>query len=388
MITSDATDTEIVAFVAGVARQRPRDARLAAELAISLADSGRKLPRRSALAADVASTGGPSSLSTLLCPLFLRAAGLEVPKLGVPGRPAGGIDCLAQIAGYKSGLTDQELGAVLRAAGYAHFLAAGRYAPLDARVFKLRQLHGFQEVPTLVAASLLSKKLAVGVATAGLDVRVAAHGNFGKSTEEAQANAEMYVEASNMLGLAGKPVLTDGSVPYQPYIGRSEALAALGDVFSGNAGSWLHEHVELCRRLAIAATPVELSAAVETATPASLYRVFRQNIIAQGADEGAFCDVVRKVRQAVRYDVVAEQDGSVSISLDGVRQALTRAQAYAGAASHEFPDPAGITLRVRPGDTVTKGTVLASVRVDADYMRYSVLREIGEAVRTMREATH
>ncbi|MFN7571579.1 MAG: hypothetical protein ACK5TK_09030 [Betaproteobacteria bacterium] len=385
MITRDATDTEVVAFLAGVARRRPRDARLAAELAHLLADSGAKLPRRAALAADVASTGGPSSLSTLLCPLFLRAAGLEVPKLGVPGRPAGGIDCLAQMAGYKTDLTDQELAEVLNEAGYAHFLAAGRYAPLDARVFKLRQLHGFQDVPTLVAASLLSKKLAVGVATAGLDVRVAAHGNFGRSMEEAQANAEMYVEASKMLGLAGKPVLTDGSVPYQPYVGRSEALAALDEVFSCNAGLWLLEHVELCRRLAIAATPVHLKAAVETATPAGLYRVFRQNVIAQGADESDFRAVVQKVRQSVPHDVVAEQDGSVSISLEGVRQALTRAQAGAEAATREFPDPVGITLCVRPGDAVTKGTVLASVRVDAYSMRDSVLRAISEAVCITRE---
>jgi len=385
MITSDASDTDIVAFLAGVARQCPRDARLAAELAHLLADSGTKLPRRAALAADVASTGGPSSLSTLLCPLFLRAAGLEVPKLGVPGRPAGGIDCLAQIAGYKTDLTDQELTKVLDAAGYAHFLTAGQYAPLDARVFKLRQLYGFQEVPTLVAASLLSKKLAVGVATAGLDVRVAAHGNFGRSMEEAQANAEMYVEASEMLGLAGKPVLTDGSVPYQAYIGRSEALAALDDVFSGNAGAWLLEHFELCRRLAISATPVELEAAVKSATPASLYRVFRENIIAQGADEAAFYAVVRKVRQEVRHDVTAEHDGLVAISLEGIRQALTRAQACAEATTQQFPDPAGAILCVRPGDAVTKGTVLASVRVDAYSMRDSVLRAVSEGVCITRE---
>jgi pyrimidine-nucleoside phosphorylase len=370
MITSDATDTEIVAFLADVARQRPRDARLAADLARVLADSGRKLARRTALAADVASTGGPTSLSTLLCPLFLRAGGLEVPKLGVPGRPAGGIDCLAQIAGYKTSLTDQELAAVLQAAGYAHFLAAGRYAPLDAKVFKLRQLHGLQQVPTLVAASLLSKKLAVGVSIAGLDVRVAGHGNFGRSMEEARANADMYVKASAM---------------YQPYIGRSEALAALDEIFSGSASLWLLEHVELCRRLAIAATPAHLEKAVNKATPDILYREFRQNVIAQGAEEDDYRAVVRKVRQAIRHPVVAKHDGPVSISLERIRQALTKAQRCTDEASHEFPDPAGIVLCVRPGDVVTKGTILALVRVDADTMRESLLQAIGEAVCTTRE---
>ena len=45
-------------------------------------------------AADLASTGGPTSLSTLIGPLYLRAMGCCVPKLGVPGRPAGGVDAV------------------------------------------------------------------------------------------------------------------------------------------------------------------------------------------------------------------------------------------------------------------------------------------------------
>lgn len=87
---------------------------------------------------------------------------------------------------------------------------------MDARVFRLRQLHGLQEVPPLVAASMLSKKLAVGVTTAGLDIRVAPHGNFGQDLAEGRANAAMYEEAASMLGIEGRPVLTDGDAPYQP----------------------------------------------------------------------------------------------------------------------------------------------------------------------------
>src|SRR5437868_14746215 len=79
--------------------------------------------------ADVASTGGPASLSTLLCPLYLRSYGFVVPKLGVPGRPAGGIDVLAQLPGYRVDLSEADVRRVLERCGYAHFLAGTQFAP-------------------------------------------------------------------------------------------------------------------------------------------------------------------------------------------------------------------------------------------------------------------
>jgi hypothetical protein len=85
--------------------------------------------------ADLASTGGPSSLSTLLGPLYLHSYEFIVPKLGVPGRPAGGIDVLAQLPGYKIRLNLSEINDVIERCGYAHFLADENFAPLDATFF-------------------------------------------------------------------------------------------------------------------------------------------------------------------------------------------------------------------------------------------------------------
>lgn len=307
-------------------------------------------------------------MSTLLCPLFLRVGGLEVPKLGVPGRPAGGIDCLAQITGYKTTLNTDEVNETLNRAGYAHFLSSGRFAPLDSRVFKLRQVHGFQEVPTLVAASLLSKKIAVGLTTAGLDVRVAHHGNFGRSMAEAEENAKMFARAAALVGIAGRPVLTDGSVPYQPYVGRKEALAALVDVFSGTADSWLREHVETCRRLSIAAAPADREPLIQAAEAGDLCHAFMENLAAQGAEEEAFGEAVRKAHGGARLEILADGDGRVSVSLEAVRRCLVTAQATGPNKEVAFPDPAGVILLKRPGDVALKGEALATVRVDSESM--------------------
>ncbi len=91
-INSNSTDAELLDVITRIKDRYPREPAVAADLARSVASSGAQISARASFSADVASTGGPTSLSTLICPLFLRAAGAVVPKLGVPGRPAGGID--------------------------------------------------------------------------------------------------------------------------------------------------------------------------------------------------------------------------------------------------------------------------------------------------------
>lgn len=60
--------------------------------------------------------------------------GYIVPKLGVPGRPAGGLDVLVQIPGYRTSLSGKQVAAVIEACGYAHF-EAKTIAPMDNEFF-------------------------------------------------------------------------------------------------------------------------------------------------------------------------------------------------------------------------------------------------------------
>ena len=226
-----------------------------AYLATTLGKSGRvPVVPGSRPTADLASTGAPTSLSTLLAPLYLRAMGCCVPKLGVPGRPAGGVDVLAQVPGYRVKLTNSEVAASIERCGYAHFLAGGEHAPLDARLFRFRQRSGTQSVPALVIASLLSKKIAVGLEHAGLDVRVAPHGNFGLTWDEARRNAERFQRVAAIVGVKAVCFLTDARFPYQPFIGRGEALVALKDTFSGLGEPALEQHTRLCFAMACGTT--------------------------------------------------------------------------------------------------------------------------------------
>ena len=234
-LSGDPSDDSIRRAIEEVQSNCPDDPEVAAYIARKLAGSGNVISPSGDLVADVASTGGPSSLSTVISPLYLRAAGAIVPKLGVPGRPAGGIDCLAQIPYFKTMLSTAEVYKVLDSSGYAHFLASNEFAPVDGKMFRLRQEAGAQAVPGLVTASLLAKKLAVGIKHMGLDIRVSPYGNFGTDWVSAVENARLFVKTATLVGIEASPVLTDGQYPYQPYLGRSETLVALDDLFDGQS---------------------------------------------------------------------------------------------------------------------------------------------------------
>lgn len=328
-----------------------------AHLARRLGESGEVLSHsRSHRTADVPSTGGPSSLSTLLCPLQLVAAGAKVPKLGVPGRPAGGIDVLACIPGFNPTLDSAQVLACLDGCGYAHLLAGQRFAPLDALLFSYRQQVGAQDVAALAIASLLSKKIAVGVRQVTLDIRVAPFTNFG-DWDVARTNGSRFISVAKHLGISATCVLTDCRVPYQGYIGRGESLVALKSFFEGNATSDLLAHASLCLRMAEDC----LGEAIDS-SPADLANVFRSHLEQQGTTWARFEQKCQQVLSQPNGTIEAKTDGYLAIDLASIRRILIGRQRDLTTQVEPFPDPCGIVLTAGWDTMVHRGDVVATVR--------------------------
>jgi len=359
-ISNASSDEDLVKTAKQVAnKSRPEDI---CELAISLAESGTIIKSwQSTETADIPSTGGPFSLSTLLCPLMLAATGCYVPKLGVPGRPAGGIDCMMQIFGYRAEFNEIDLRRIISESHYAHFLSGGRFAPLDARMFSLRQHHGLQSVPELATASILSKKLAVGVRRVGLDIRVAPWGNFGKNMDEARAAAEIFQNCSSMLGLKAFTFLTDATVPYQPYLGRSESLLAMAKILDGSADGLLALHAEDCFRMAL-----EVSSVNTIPTWHDARAMLAQHLETQGSSFQYFIDIASRTEAEHTRYVFARHSGHFSPDIPALRSALMLAQNAYQSSEIAFPDTLGLKLLSTSGEWVENGQPLASVRASTD----------------------
>ena len=336
-----------------------------AALAARLADSGTQLRWPTQLSiADIPSTGGPASLSTLIGPLILRSLGWTVVKLGVPGRPAGAIDSLGTLGGYRVTLTPEEVRSVVERCHFSHFMAGNAFAPMDAALFEYRLRRDATAVPPLAAASILSKKLAVGVRAVSLDVRVGSHGNFGRSWSDARSNARLFCDAARILGIDAVAVLASTIDTIQPLIGRGEALLGLaiaaGLVDLNVPG--LDAHLRHCRLLAEALEvhPESSLSAGDAVSPPLLLEQLGRHLAAQGSSIDELGRRVDEVQRQPKRVIVARSEGFVHWDLAAIRRAIVRRQQPP--VDGLFDDPAGVQLMARFGASVRAGGPLLEVR--------------------------
>jgi pyrimidine-nucleoside phosphorylase len=292
------------------------------------------------------------------------AAGCRVVKLGVPGRPAGAIDVLGTLQGYQTHLSADDVRAVLAKASFAHFLADERFAPLDAALFAYRRKVGAVAVPVLAAASLLAKKLAVGVTHVGLDVRVRPHGNFGTTRESARANATLFCAAAECVGISAIAFLTDAERVPQPWIGRGESLVALAQALGieqpAHSSTWADSHVSDCYRMAAYTAGIDVTSFVNAESTRHLAgRALESHLVAQGSSAGALRARVSAILASPRTTIHANRRGVLTLDLDRLRSVMVAAQEQGDDA---FSDPVGLELLERPRTLVEYGQPLARVR--------------------------
>lgn len=330
-------------------------------LANGLANSGKKIYLKNEHeVCDIASTGGPSSLSTLICPLFLVNLGMTVLKLGVPGRPAGGVDVLAQIKDYNLSPNMKQITSWIENCNYAHILANETFAPLDALLFKFRKENNGIAIPSLAIASLLAKKIATNLNKVGLDVRVSNFSNFGTNWPDAKLNAGRFNRIASLAGIKSTCFLTNGNMPQQPYIGRGEAILALNCLFTNKMDDLLKSHANICLKMASLVSEKK----VENLHSEQIKDIFFDNILAQGGSRHAFEKVAYNTGKAHMYSVKAVQSGYLNIDLEDIRNAIVNVQKQV---KHDFSDPCGIILQSTSNEYLNKGDVICTFRCADEY---------------------
>ncbi len=231
---------------------------------------------------DKHSTGGiGDNVSFMLTPM-LAACGAFVPMISGRGlgHTGGTLDKLESIPGYNASPSLKSFQETVRTAGCAIIGQTDDLAPADRRLYAIRDVTSTVESIPLIAASILSKKLAAGLDALVLDVKVGT-GAFMTSLPRARDLAEALIEIGNGAGLKTSALLTNMDEALAPVAGNAlEVLAAI-EFLKGAAMPLLNEvvmalGVELLVNSALAADDADarrkLSAALSSGRAAEHFR--------------------------------------------------------------------------------------------------------------------
>ncbi len=318
---------------------------------------------------DKHSTGGVGDKVSLALAPLAAACGVKVPMISGRGlgHTGGTLDKLEAIPGFRTDLDADRFRALVREVGACLVGQTARLAPADRRLYALRDVTATVESIPLIAASIMSKKLAEGIDALVLDVKVGS-GAFMKDLAGARALARTLAAIGRGTGKKVSALLTDMSQPLGRAVGNALEVVETVELLRGGGPADLREvTVELTAEMlvlgGVAADRAAARARVEGAIADGRGLAKLEEIVrAQGGDPLALRDPARLPRAPRTYEVGAPAAGVVQ-AVDGEAIGLAAVALGAGRARVEDRvDPAvGLVVRKRIGERVEKGEPLCTV---------------------------
>jgi pyrimidine-nucleoside phosphorylase len=360
----------MAAFIRGL------DARETLALTRAIVDSGETLPLAgiSRPKVDKHSTGGVADGVTLVFAPLAASLGLAVAKLSGRGlgHTGGTLDKLESIPGLR---TDLEPGAFERQVEQIGCAVAGQTAdlvPADGALYALRDATATVPSIPLIAASVMSKKLAVGTDLVLLDVK-AGSGAFMKTPKDAKVLAKACTALAADWGRPTRAAVTDMSQPLGEAIGNAldieEAIVLLrGEMKGPLRDASVMFAGEALSRLTGVGMGEGRGRAAEALDSGSALETFRAMISAQGGDPRVVDDPQGLLPRAPVVRPLVAPSGGYLASVDA--EALGRASGDLGAGRKrkgDRIDPAvGIVFRPKVGDAIDAGQEVGAIHARDD----------------------
>lgn len=348
--------------------------------------------------ADKHSTGGVGDKISIPLAPAVAACGVAVPMISgrglghtggtldklesIPGAPGSGVEC------FQTRLTLEQFRALTKELGCCLIGQTERICPADKKLYSLRDVTATVESIPLIVASILSKKLAEGVGSLVLDVKVGS-GAFMKNREDATRLATAMVDAGQAAGRKVTAFLTAMDRPIGWAVGNALEIAESIEIMQGKGPTDTREETvrlggEMLRLAGKVATLQEGEARIaEVLGNGEALKRFGQIVEAQGGDPRVCQDPWGVLPRAPIVEPLLATSAGTVLSLDALEVGLAAVRLGAGRnRSEDKVDPAvGFALRKKPGDAVIIGDVLAEIHARTPAQVEAARRDLAAAYR-------
>jgi len=319
---------------------------------------------------DKHSTGGVGDKTSLAVGPIVAACGVPFGKMSGRGlgHTGGTLDKLESIPGFRLELTTDEFLQQVRDVGLAIIGQSANLVPADKLLYGLRDVTATVDNVSLIAASIMSKKIAAGADAIVLDVKVG-DGAFMKTIEDARELAQMMLELGRHAGREVVCVLTDMDQPLGYAVGNALEIHESIATLRGDGPPDFTELVLGASAHLLALSDLEIGeeegraraeASVQDGTALAMYERW---IAAQGGDPA---EAVLPTAPVVR-EVLAPAGGYVrGIGATDIGMAALRLGAGRQTKDDTIDHAVGIRCLSKRGDAVTVGDVLAEVHARDD----------------------
>ena len=338
---------------------------------------------------DKHSTGGLGDKVSLILAPLVAACGVAVPMMSGRslGHTGGTLDKLEAIPGFRTGISIQEAEALLVRHNCAMLGQTAEIAPADRKLYALRGATATVEAIPLIAASIMSKKLAEDLNGLVLDVKTGA-GAFLPDQADALALARTMIDIGERRGCRTVALLTDMDAPLGEACGNALEVAESVAVLRGGGPADVREvTVALAAEMLVLGGVAPDRAAGRTLATAALddgraLARFRVIVEAQGGDPRVADDPWGVMARAPITQTIAALAAGVVQRVEP-RAIGAAIIALGGGRSHtdDVIDPAvGVMVQVRPGQRVEAGDPLLVVHASESQRLAAALEILAAAV--------
>ena len=332
---------------------------------------------------DKHSTGGVGDKISLILAPLVAACGAAVPQLSGRGlgHTGGTLDKLESIPGWRAQLTLEEIREQLETVGAVICAAGASLAPVDRRLYALRDVTSTVESIPLISSSIMSKKIAEGTQALVLDVKFG-RGAFIKHIDVATELAHTMVRLGLEHEVSTVARLTPMSSPLGRAVGNALEVNESLDVLRGGGPRDVRDltvdlALAMCELVGITADPAA------HLDDGSAYDVYRDMIAAQGGDPDAVLSPA-----SVRDEVLATQSGTVH-DVDALKVGVAAWRLGAGRSRKEdtVSPGAGVICLAKEGQSVEVNEPLFELYADDRTHLEAGRHAIRDAV-TIRDAPY